>query len=191
MTEQLMAEGVEFVDVDGLKIRFRRNKVEGKIPTVLTSPWPESLYAFQRIWPILSAETSLIAFDLPGYGQSEGRPSLMSPRAMGDFIPRILTSLGLAPRTCGGTRCRNLRATLCDQGPPRLIREPGYWRWRHRCSAHGGSLEGIHHCPVNPLFRRHQRRSVCRRCPRSVDENQTGSASTERLSGIFGGSPSH
>jgi pimeloyl-ACP methyl ester carboxylesterase len=96
MTEQLIADAVEFVEVDGLKIRFRRNKVEGKIPTVLTSPWPESLYAFQRIWPILSAETSLIAFDLPGYGQSEGRPSLMSPRAMGDFIPKVLASLGLA-----------------------------------------------------------------------------------------------
>jgi hypothetical protein len=25
----------------------------GQIPVELTSPWPESLYAYRRIWPIL------------------------------------------------------------------------------------------------------------------------------------------
>jgi pimeloyl-ACP methyl ester carboxylesterase len=87
--------GVEFIEVDGLKIRLQRNKVGGGIPVVLTSPWPESLFACQRIWPILGAEASLIAVDIPGFGQSEGRPQLMSPRAMGDFIPKILAALGL------------------------------------------------------------------------------------------------
>jgi pimeloyl-ACP methyl ester carboxylesterase len=86
---------IEFIEVDGLKIRFQRNKVGEGIPVVLTSPWPESLYAYQRIWPIVGAEASLIAFDIPGFGQSEGRPQLMSPRAMGDFIPKILAALGL------------------------------------------------------------------------------------------------
>jgi pimeloyl-ACP methyl ester carboxylesterase len=87
--------GVEFIEVDGLKIRLQRNKVGGGIPVVLTSPWPESLFAYQRIWPIFGAEASLIAVDIPGFGQSEGRPQLMSPRAMGDFIPKILAALGL------------------------------------------------------------------------------------------------
>lgn len=62
---------------------------------MLTSPWPESLYAYQRVWPILGAEASLTAFDIPGFGQSEGRPQLMSPQAMGDFIPKMLAALGL------------------------------------------------------------------------------------------------
>jgi pimeloyl-ACP methyl ester carboxylesterase len=79
----------------GAHLLFFDNKVGGGIPVVLTSPWPESLYAYQRIWPILGAEASLIAFDIPGFGQSEGRPQLMSPRAMGDFIPKILAALGL------------------------------------------------------------------------------------------------
>jgi pimeloyl-ACP methyl ester carboxylesterase len=95
MTQPISIDRVEFIEVDGLKIRFQRNRVEGGIPVVLTSPWPESLYAYQRIWPILGAEASLIAFDLPGFGQSESRPQLMSPRAMGDFIPEILAALGL------------------------------------------------------------------------------------------------
>jgi pimeloyl-ACP methyl ester carboxylesterase len=95
MTKSISMDGMEFIEVDGLKIRFQRNEVGGGTAVVLTSPWPESLYAYQRVWPILSAEASLIAFDLPGFGQSEGRPQLMSPRAMGDFIPKILAALGL------------------------------------------------------------------------------------------------
>jgi pimeloyl-ACP methyl ester carboxylesterase len=94
-TKPISIDDVEFVEVDGLKIRFQRNKVEGGIPVVLTSPWPESLYAYQRVWTIIGAEASLIALDMPGFGQSEGRPQLMSPRAMGDFIPKILAALGL------------------------------------------------------------------------------------------------
>jgi pimeloyl-ACP methyl ester carboxylesterase len=95
MTKPISIDEIEFIEVDGLKIRFQRNKVGEGIPVVLTSPWPESLYAYQRIWPILGAEASLIAFDIPGFGQSEGRPQLMSPSAMGDFIPNILAALGL------------------------------------------------------------------------------------------------
>jgi pimeloyl-ACP methyl ester carboxylesterase len=95
MTKPISKDGMEFIEVDGLKIRFQRNEVGRGTAVVLTSPWPESLYAYQRVWPILGAEASLVAFDLPGFGQSEGRPQLMSPRAMGDFIPKILAALGL------------------------------------------------------------------------------------------------
>ena len=95
MTIPIGIESAEFIEVDGLKIRFQRSRVGGGTPLVLTSPWPESLYAFQRIWPILGAEASLVAVDMPGFGQSEGRPQLMSPRAMGDFIPKILAALDL------------------------------------------------------------------------------------------------
>ena len=59
MTKPISTDGIEFIEVDGLKIRFQRNKVGEGIPVVLTSPWPESLYAYQRIWPILGAEASL------------------------------------------------------------------------------------------------------------------------------------
>jgi pimeloyl-ACP methyl ester carboxylesterase len=95
MTKPIVMGSVEFIEVDGLKIRFQRHRVSEGIPLVLTSPWPESLYAFRRVWPILGAEASLIAVDLPGFGQSEGRPQLMSPRAMGAFIPKFLSALSL------------------------------------------------------------------------------------------------
>jgi len=89
-------DGLEFVEVEGLKIRIRRRKRDGGIPLVFTSPWPESLYAFQRVWPLLDAsDASLIAIDIPGFGRSDGRPELMSPQAMGEFIPTLLAALGL------------------------------------------------------------------------------------------------
>jgi hypothetical protein len=43
MTQPISIDAVEFIEVDGLKIRFQRNRVGGGIPVVLTSPWPESL----------------------------------------------------------------------------------------------------------------------------------------------------
>ena len=95
MTEPLGMESVEFIEIDGLKIRFRRNRGGTGIPLVLTSPWPESLYAYNRIWSSLGTEASLISVDLPGFGQSESRSELMSPRTMGEFIPKMLTALGL------------------------------------------------------------------------------------------------
>jgi len=95
MTKSINSDDMKFIEVDGLKIRFQRNEVEGRIPIVLTSPWPESLYAYHRIWPFLSAEAPLLAFDLPGFGHSESRQQLMSPRAMGEFIPKILAALDL------------------------------------------------------------------------------------------------
>jgi hypothetical protein len=82
MTKPISTDEIEFIELDGLKIRFQRNQVEEGIPVVLASPWPESLCAYQRIWPIVGAEASLFAFNIAGFGQSEGRPQLMSPRAM-------------------------------------------------------------------------------------------------------------
>ncbi|WP_394768681.1 alpha/beta fold hydrolase [Lacisediminihabitans sp.] len=83
------------VSVDGLQIRYTTSPHPGTETVVLLSPWPESIYAWWPMWPTLAAEFSLVAIDLPGFGGSEGRADLMSPRAMGLFVPRILAALGL------------------------------------------------------------------------------------------------
>src|SRR5262249_47772718 len=51
--------------------------------------WPESIYAYEPMWPQLEKHARLVAVDLPGFGRSEGRSKLMTPRAMGEFIVRI------------------------------------------------------------------------------------------------------
>jgi pimeloyl-ACP methyl ester carboxylesterase len=63
---------------------------------LLLSPFPESLFAFTRTLPDLSRVAPLVALDLPGFGQSEGRAALMSPRAMGTFVTKALAALGLS-----------------------------------------------------------------------------------------------
>jgi len=95
MTEKMEINGASFVEVDGLKLRLLRSDDRPSIPIILTGPWPESLYAFARIWPKLAAEAPLVALDLPGFGRSEGRTDLMSPRTMGHFLPKIIDALGL------------------------------------------------------------------------------------------------
>ncbi len=79
----------EFLLLDGLRIRVARSARAGAETVLLLSPWPESLFAFWPMWPELARQFSLIAVDLPGFGQSEGRPDLMSPRAMGEVVARL------------------------------------------------------------------------------------------------------
>ena len=42
------------------------------------------------MWERLSTKAHLVAVDLPGFGHSEHRDSLMSPKAMGEFILRLV-----------------------------------------------------------------------------------------------------
>jgi pimeloyl-ACP methyl ester carboxylesterase len=80
--------------VDGLRIRYADSGGDGPV-IVLTSPWPESLFAFRRVWPALAPTARLVAMDLPGFGHSESRPDVFTPSAMGEFLLRFLVDRGL------------------------------------------------------------------------------------------------
>jgi pimeloyl-ACP methyl ester carboxylesterase len=93
MSSELKAE---YCTVGGLRIRYAENDSSASQHIVLTSPWPESLYAFDRIWPRLSGIARLLAIDLPGFGRSERRTDLLSPPAMGEFLIRVLDEWDIA-----------------------------------------------------------------------------------------------
>ncbi|MFI7108029.1 alpha/beta fold hydrolase [Nonomuraea sp. NPDC050227] len=82
------------VTVDGLTVRYAESEPRDT-HALLLSPWPESVYAFEPTWTDLAADTHLVAVDLPGFGQSQGRPDVLVPRAAGAFVHRILDALGL------------------------------------------------------------------------------------------------
>ena len=85
-----------FVDVEGVRIRYVRGAGDAeKTPVLLVSPFPESLYAFDDIWAALSQAAPLVALDLPGFGASERRDDLLSPRAMSDFLVRVIAEAEL------------------------------------------------------------------------------------------------
>jgi pimeloyl-ACP methyl ester carboxylesterase len=86
---------VDFRAVDGVRIRYA-DSGGSQVPTILlTSPWPESVYAFAPIWSTLAQHARLFAVDLPGFGASERREDLLSPRAMGAFLAQLIAEADL------------------------------------------------------------------------------------------------
>jgi pimeloyl-ACP methyl ester carboxylesterase len=80
----------QYATFDGLVVRYADSAGPHGPTIVLTSPWPESLHAFRAVWPALAAHGRLFAIDLPGFGRSERRDDLLSPRAMGGFLARLV-----------------------------------------------------------------------------------------------------
>jgi pimeloyl-ACP methyl ester carboxylesterase len=84
----------KFRTIDGLSVRYAESdQRDGH--AILISPWPESVFAFDQMWSRLAENTHLVAIDLPGFGRSERRDDLMSPRAMGEFLVRAADAFGL------------------------------------------------------------------------------------------------
>ena len=65
--------------IDGARVRYADGGGSQEPAVLLTSPWPESLYAFAPIWATLAKHARLFAIDLPGFGASERREDLLSP----------------------------------------------------------------------------------------------------------------
>jgi len=80
---------------DGLVIRYAEAGEASQETVLLVNPWPESLFAWETIWSRLSQAARLVAIDLPGFGRSERRDELLSPRAMGTFLLRLMDEWGL------------------------------------------------------------------------------------------------
>jgi len=82
--------------IDGVAVRYIESDPGGATSqALLLSPWPESIHAYEATWSQLAAAAHLVAIDLPGFGRSEGRRELMSPRAMGEFIVHAADAFGL------------------------------------------------------------------------------------------------
>jgi pimeloyl-ACP methyl ester carboxylesterase len=87
---------------DGVRVRFADNNAEVENTVLLLAPWPESLWAFRRIWDRVAAVGRVVAIDMPGFGHSDGRPELIAPDRAGDFLARMIDEWGLgAPHVVG------------------------------------------------------------------------------------------
>jgi pimeloyl-ACP methyl ester carboxylesterase len=87
---------------DGVEIRYAEWNADAEPALLLLSPWPESIYAWEQLWPRLTSAGHVLAIDLPGFGHSEGRTELFSPQAMGRFLVRLIEQWELgAPHVFG------------------------------------------------------------------------------------------
>ena len=113
---------MQFRVIDGLTVRFAESRGREQGHALLLSPWPESLLAFEPVWSRLAEHAHLVAIDLPGFGHSQRRDALLSPRAMSEFVLAAADAFGLerphliAPGT--GTAAALFAAARC----PGLLR---------------------------------------------------------------------
>jgi pimeloyl-ACP methyl ester carboxylesterase len=87
---------------DGVRVRFADTRAGSDSTVLLLAPWPETLWAFRRIWDRVVGVGRVVAIDLPGFGHSDGRPELIAPDASGAFLARLIDEWGLgAPHVVG------------------------------------------------------------------------------------------
>jgi pimeloyl-ACP methyl ester carboxylesterase len=86
---------VRFRTIERVRIRYVDSGSSQEPAVVLTGPWPESVYGFKPMWASLSGHARLFAVDLPGFGVSERREDLLSPRAMGEFLAQLIAEANL------------------------------------------------------------------------------------------------
>jgi pimeloyl-ACP methyl ester carboxylesterase len=93
---------IQWRKADGVDVRYAEWNTDADPTLLLLSPWPESLYAWEQLWPRLSAAAHVLAIDLPGFGHSEARTDLYSSPAMGRFLVRLIDEWELgAPHIVG------------------------------------------------------------------------------------------
>src|SRR5215468_8878473 len=87
---------------DGVRVRYADSRTDSDTTLLLLAPWPESLWAFRRIWGRVTAVGRVVAIELPGFGHSDGRPELIAPDAAGAFLARLIEEWALgAPHIVG------------------------------------------------------------------------------------------
>ena len=107
--------------LDGVRVRYADTGADSGTTMLLLAPWPESLWAFRRIWDDLSAAGRVVAIDLPGFGHSDGRPELIAPDAMGEFLDALIDDWDLgAPHVVGPDVGTAAALFLAARHPERL-----------------------------------------------------------------------
>ena len=113
--------GIDVLATTGVRVRFADNKADSDITMLLLAPWPESLWAYRRIWERLTGIGRVVAIDLPGFGHSDGRPELIAPDTSGAFLADLIEEWGLgAPHVVGPDVGTATALFLAAKAPERL-----------------------------------------------------------------------
>jgi len=139
---------------DGVRVRFADTKAPSDVTVLLLAPWPESLWAFRRIWNRVAAVARVVAIDLPGFGHSDGRPELIAPDSSGVFLARLIDEWDLgAPHVVGPDIGTAAALFLAAKAPERVTSLTiGGGAVRYPIEA-GGELEDIIEAPSLDVVR--------------------------------------
>ena len=86
----------EYTQVEGKKIRFARGGVEGQPTILLLNPLPQSILCYEQIWPLLSQNFQLYAYDVPGFGGSEGGAEVMNTETQSRMLAEFVSQMKIA-----------------------------------------------------------------------------------------------
>ena len=111
----------QYRTIDGVSVRFAESE-EHEDHAILLNPWPESIFAWDQIWSRLSERMHLVAIDLPGFGLSERREDLLSPKAMGEFLIKVADAFDLAQPHVVGPDVGTGTALFAAAGSPGRLR---------------------------------------------------------------------
>jgi len=153
-TAQLSSITTYFRVTDGVRVRFADNKADADLTVLLLSPWPESLWAFRRIWDRIAELGRVVALDLPGFGHSDGRPELIAPDASGEFLAQLIDEWDLdAPHIVGPDVGTAAALFLAAKSPERVTSlTVGGGAVRYPIEA-GGALKDIIEAPSLDVVR--------------------------------------
>jgi pimeloyl-ACP methyl ester carboxylesterase len=103
MADQTTSEIVTYFRVcDGTRVRYADTRVDSDTVILMLAPWPETLWAYRRVWDQVSAVGRVVALDMPGFGHSDQPERLSAPDAMGDFLALLIDEWDLgAPHIVG------------------------------------------------------------------------------------------
>ena len=107
---------------DGVRVRYADTRADSDTTVLMLAPWPESLWAFRRIWDRVAPLGRVVALDMPGFGHSDQqRPELIAPDASGEFLARVIDEWGLgAPHVVGPDVGTAAALFLAAEAPERV-----------------------------------------------------------------------
>lgn len=133
---------------DGVRIRYADTKGDSDTVVLMLAPWPESLWAFRRIWERVRSVGRIVALDMPGFGHSDQPAELIAPDAMGNFLARLIDEWALgSPHVVGpdvGTAAALFLAATSPEKVTSLSVGGGAVRFPIEA---GGALEGVIEAP--------------------------------------------
>ncbi|MCA0892656.1 alpha/beta fold hydrolase [Microbulbifer agarilyticus] len=164
---------LQYEIVHDVKIRYAHVGSSEKPTLVMLAPFPQSIIAYAPIWPLLAKEFHLYAFDMPGFGRSEGGKEFMNFSAQGDFLNSLIQHFKIEnPHLLGpdvgmpailyyaGTYDEKIASIIVGDGPAispssnasiihKMVESP-FWRLIFRIAGAGALVEaGRRICYVN------------------------------------------
>lgn len=77
---------LEFKNISGVTVRYAHAGSAENPTVILLNPLPQSIVAYAPIWESFASQFNLYAYDLPGFGRSEGGNEFMTFEAQGKFL---------------------------------------------------------------------------------------------------------